>query len=756
MPNNTPAIWNVPHPRNLFFTGRAQILDDLHEALTETGKGAFSGMGGVGKTQTAVEYAYRHRGEYKAVLWAKADTVESLKSDYVAIARKLKLLQKDETDREAVVAAVKRWLEAHDGWLLILDNTDDLTIVSDLLRREWNGHILLTTRAYATGGLTKVEVTEMMPEEGTLFLLRRAKLIEVDDALGAATGADQALAMEITRELGGLPLALDQAGAFIEEAQRSLAEYLDLYRKEGVELRADRGGIISDHEPVTITFSLAFRQVLSADAAAADMLRACAFLAPEAIPEEIFVSGAGELGENFTAMSGGGLGLVKMIGEAIRFSLIRRNAKNGTIEIHRVVQQVLKDEMDKETRRLWAERVVRALNQTFPAAEPKTWPLCEKLLPHAQEAARLVEAYGFEFVEAARLLNYTGTYCYDRAQYREAEPLFIRSLGIREKAHGMEHPDVATSLNNMGMLYNSQGRYAEAEPLFMRSLAIYEKVLGPDRPDVAMSLNNLARLYDSQGRYAEAEPLYVRSLNIIEKEFGTEHAHVATSLNNLGLLYDSQGRYAEAEPLYVRSVSIVEKVLGPDHPNLAMTLNNLAALYAIQGRHAEAEQLYVRSLSIREKVLRPEHPDVAMSLNNLGMLYNNQEKYAEAEPLFMRALGIYEKVFGTEHPYVATSLNNLALLYHNQKRFAEAEPVYMRSLRIREKLLGPEHPDVAMSVYNRGMLYASQGRYAEAEPLFVRAMSIYEKVVGTEHPSALLVRQNYALLQEKIQGEPEE
>jgi tetratricopeptide (TPR) repeat protein len=251
---------------------------------------------------------------------------------------------------------------------------------------------------------------------------------------------------------------------------------------------------MSDHEPVAITFALAFRQVEGASAAAADMLRACAFLAPDAIPEEIFVSGAAELGETLALVAGGGLSLVKIMGEAVRFSLIRRDAKSGTIGMHRQVQQVVRDEMSVEERRLWAERVVRGLDEAFPGVEHSDWPLCEKFLPHAQEAARLIEEYDFDFTEAARLLNQAGYYCAERAQYAEAEPLFIRALSVYEKVLGPDHPDVATSLNNLAFLYDSQGRYAKAEPLYERSLSIYEKALGPDHPTTAIIRGNLTEL----------------------------------------------------------------------------------------------------------------------------------------------------------------------------------------------------------------------------------------------------------------------
>jgi tetratricopeptide (TPR) repeat protein len=652
-PTAEGTVWTVPFTPNPFFTGRAKVLDDLHSELTTGSKAALSGMGGIGKTQTAAEYAYRHRGEYKTVLWAKADSEDSLKSDFSALAVRLNLLVQDDTDRDKAVFAVKRWLEGQSGWLLILDNADELGLVSDLLRREWAGHILLTTRSHATGSIGRVELRVMRSEEGAQFLLRRAKLIAVGDTLGAATEADQELAAEITREMGGLPLALDQAGAFIEEMSSSLAEYLELYRREGDKLRAERGGYIADHEPVAITFSLASQKVAEASAAAVDMLRVCAFLAPDAIPEEIFASGAAEMGENLGPVAGGGINLVKVMGEAGRFSLIRRDAKGGRIEMHRLVQQVLRDDMSAEERRLWAERAVRGVNATFPEVEHKSWPLCEKLLPHALEAARLIEEYDLAFAESARLLNEAGNYCFERAQYTEAVALFKCSLSIRERVLGSEHPEVAMSLSNLAALYDHQGRYAEAEPLFKHALAIYERAPEPDHPDVALILNNLAAFYDSQGRYAEAEPLYERSLSIRERALGPDQPSVATSLNNLAALYNHQGRHADAEPLLERSLSIRERALGPDHPDVAGSLNSLAGVYNNQGRYAEAKPLLERSLSIRERALGPDHPDVAKSLNNLAAFYESQGLYAEAKPLLERSLAICENTLGPNHPKIA-------------------------------------------------------------------------------------------------------
>jgi tetratricopeptide (TPR) repeat protein len=351
-----------------------------------------------------------------------------------------------------------------------------------------------------------------------------------------------------------------------------------LYAEAGAELR--RIGK-PEHESVHATFSLAFEKVGDVNRAAADLLRLCAFFAPDQIPEEIFIKGAPELGENLGTLATNTLQRTQIIGQACRFSLLHRDTISKTLSIHRQVQAVLRDMMaEKGEEGVWAERAVRAVNSAFPPVEFSAWADCERLLPQAHACAELINQWAFEFPEAARLLNAAGLYLYERGRYIDAEPLYQRALAIREKALGPEHPDVATSLNNLAMLYENQGQNAKTEPFYQRSLAIREKALGPEHPDVAISLNNLAALYRAQGQYANAEPLYGRALAILEKALGPEHPDVATSLNNLAMLYRAQGQYAKAEPLYQRALAILEKALGPEHPDVVKCLENYALFRA--------------------------------------------------------------------------------------------------------------------------------------------------------------------------------
>ncbi len=731
-------FWNVPYRQNPFFTGREDILMRLHEALRSDKAAALrqpyalSGLGGVGKTQTAIEYAYRYRHKYHAILWVRADSREVLTSDFAAIAAVLHLAERNEQDLSRTIAAMKQWLTAVTRWLLIFDNVDDLQIIDDFIPSPCRGHVLLTTRTTVTGTLARsIEINSMEAEEGAFFLLRRAKILALDDSQDSAKDVDYIQARTISQALGGLPLALDQAGAYIEETQCSLLDYLNLYQTRHKLLLKRRGDLALDHpEPVATTWAISFEKIHQASPAAIELLKICAFLAPDAIPEEIISKGAPDLGPSLQHVAHDPYKLNLVIKELLKFSLIRRNSNRKTLSIHRLVQEVLKDRMDESTQRRCAERVVLAVNRVFPDTEFSTWSLCQRHLAQAEVCAVLIKQWGMKFAEASQLLHRVGQYLYQRARYSEAESLYQQALEIREQVLGPEHPEVATSLSNLASLYWDQSKYTLAEPPFLRALSIHEQTLGRDHPDVATSLNALALLYKAQDKYTQAKPLFLRALSIRKQALGPEHLDVATTLNDLAMLYYNEDKYMLAEPLFIRALSIREKVLGPEHPDVASSLNYLAGLYVARSQYTQAEPLFIRALSIREQGLGPEHPDVATSLSNLAILYSDQGKYSEAEPLFLRALAISEQVLGGKHPTVATVLNNLAMLYYSQNKFIQAEPLFLRALAISEHALGPEHPHIALISDNYARLLCETGREGEALELEARARAIWDKRAG--------------------------
>ncbi len=239
--NFFPPIWIVPFRRNPFFTGREELLFQIHTLLQKktslTSSVAISGLGGIGKTQVALEYAYRYRDDYQVVLWARAESQDTLISDFVNFAHLLQLPEKDEQDQHKAVEAVKNWLNTHANWFLILDNLEDFVMVRDFLPLQSGGDILVTTRAQATGIITQSITLEQMDiNEGALFLLRRAKLLKHTALLEEASETLYAKARNISYVLGNLPLALDQAGAYIDDSGCSLSDYLAHYQKQQARL----------------------------------------------------------------------------------------------------------------------------------------------------------------------------------------------------------------------------------------------------------------------------------------------------------------------------------------------------------------------------------------------------------------------------------------------------------------------------------------------------------------------------------------
>jgi tetratricopeptide (TPR) repeat protein len=749
-----PAIWNIPYQRNPFFLGRddelAQVRDHLQkgQATALSQPQAISGLGGIGKTQLALEYAYRYHQDYQAVFWARAESTEALITSYIGLAMLLRLPEREAREQEVIVQAVKKWLQTHRGWLLILDNADELTLLSDFLPPSLGGHLLLTTRATATGRLAhRLEIETLLPEQGALLLLRRAALIAPDAELSQVFPQEQELALQISQELGGLPLAVDQAGAYLEETGTDLASYWQIYQQHRADLLQRRGGLVVDHPTsVAITWAISFQKIEGKNSAAAELLRALAFLSPDAIAEDILTTGAALLGPVLAPVAADAF-LLNQAVEALRaYSLVRRDPHKQVLSIHRLVQAVLQDTLSVAERHTWAERALGAVNMVFPSPEYETWPKCERLLLQAVKATQAIERYQFVGEDARHLLYKTASYLKVRARYAEAEPLYHRALHMWEQQLGPDHLQVAYPLNGLAILYKEQGQYDKAEPLYHRALRIVEQELGFEHPQVADSLNNLGELYREQSRYAEAELLYQRALHIYEQVLGLKHLRVAYPLNNLANLYRAQGKYEEAEPLYQRALHIWERALGSEHPQVAYPLNNLAVLYREQGKYEEAEPLYQRALHIWEQTLGSEHPQVALPLNGLAILYQEQGKYAEAELLYHRALHIREQALGTEHPDVAYPLNGLAILYYEQGKYAEAEALFLRVLHIWEQLLDLDHPDMAASLTNLANLYQAQGKYEEAEPLYQRGLHIIEQALGAHHPKTTEARQRLIAL----------
>ncbi|GKS59432.1 hypothetical protein YTPLAS18_29590 [Nitrospira sp.] len=674
------------------FKGREATLNDLGQSLgpipdshtTSVEARVLIGLGGVGKTRLALEYAWRHADDYTALLFVRADSAEALRSGVAALSAPnvLNIPEKLEGEEVKQYEAVLHWLRQHSGWLLIFDQVDSkpaAAAVEALLPQLVGGHLLITSRlADWSAGLAPVALDLLAPEAATDYLLART------DAKRRKHPADPDTARVLADKLGCLALALEQASAYIAQRRLSFDQYLVHWQSQRDKVLTWYDGRLMQYpQSIAISWQTSFDRLT---ASAKHLLRRLAWIAPDPIPEsllEVSIPGGEGQVDPFESLA-----------ELESYSLVARAVGSPTFTVHRLVQEVTRRSMREDREQDGLFEVLHWLDTAFAGFDPTNpgdWPMLAPLLPHVRAVSAHADAAGIR-EPTALLMSQAGLLLYAKGQYAEAEPLLQRALAICEQALGPEHPDVARSLNNLALLYHTQGAYVKAEPLYHRALAIYEHALGPEHPNVARSLNNLALLYHTQGAYAKAEPLYHRALAICEQALGPEHPDVARSLNNLAELYRAQGAYPKAEPLYERALAIYEHALGPEHPDVARSLNNLAELYRAQGAYPKAEPLLQRALAICEQALGPEHPDVARSLNNLAELYRAQGAYPKAEPLYERALAIYEHALGPEHPDVARSLNNLAELYRTQGAYPKAEPLYERALTSLLVTLGTKHP----------------------------------------------------------------
>ncbi|GHO46872.1 FxSxx-COOH system tetratricopeptide repeat protein [Ktedonospora formicarum] len=700
--------WCVPYTRNPFFTGREEYLTALHTSLytnqeaESTHVYALYGLGGVGKTQIALEYAYRFAKEFSAIFWIGAETNDSLTSSLLQIAKALQLPECDDRDQQRVMTAVRHWLTTHSQWLLIFDNVDDLGILDLFLPSARHGAVLLTTRLQILG--TRARGMQLLPmehEEGMLFLLCRAKVLEADATneqvlqLSVQKSSLYAVAVNLVTLMGGLPLALDQAGAYLEETQCGLPAYLELFHTRRTILLHQRGEGGQNHPmPVSTTFALAITATAERHPAVGDLLRVCTLLQPDAIPEELFRQGGTHLGPILGTVCSDVLDWNRVIALACSYSLLSRQPEAQTFSIHRLVQAVHLDTMTETERQEWTRRIIEALDVVLPEVQPTTeypiWKQCERLLPHALLCLNRLTVE--DSLALASLAYKTAQYLRERGRYMEAEPLYLRALRIQEQILGPEHLKVAALLNYLAALYWNQGKYAEAEKLLQRALSIWEQSPDHDQLNIARAQNNLGNLSWEQGKYAEAEPRYQQALHIWKQTWGSDHPNVATSLNNLAELYRMQGKYTEAEPRYQQALAIREQNLGSSHPEVATSLNNLAELYRMQNKYAKAEPLYQRATSIREQILGRTHPLVAEPLNGLANLYRDQEEYVKAEPIYQQALAIREQHLGRQHPETAQSLHDLAIFFQRQGKLREARSLVEQALEIRSQSLGNVHP----------------------------------------------------------------
>jgi tetratricopeptide (TPR) repeat protein len=682
-----PAPWvGVPPDPVAHFVGREVELGELHELLRRHGRAAVDGLAGVGKTQLVARHLYLRRADYPdGAFWLRADQETSLVGDLGGLAWRLRLPERRERRQERQVEAVLRWLRKRRRWLLVLDNLEP--VVQDSVQH-WlppglPGHVLLTSRAPV--GPTRLHLGPLPVATAASFLLSRTSQVDGEAAVA------------VSERLGGLPLALEQAAAYVDVSGRDLAGYGELLETRLLDLMSV-GQPTGYPRPIASTWRLSFERIETERPDAAALLRLCAFLAPDDVPVSVLVGGWVELPDELGRAVADPLELDGAVAALRRYSLIERRAE--ALHVHRLVQAVVRESLPAAEAETWLASAVRLLFSQFPERSDRRlerWPLCARLVPHALVVSRLVGERSIEPAALAELLDRVGTYLQTRGELRSSRPLKDRALAITELALGPNHPDVAHNLNNLAVLLLEQGEVGAARSLDERALAIRERALGPDEPELAASLNEVGMVRREQGDLAGARPLLERALSIRERMQPPDRGRLGLSLNNLGLLLGELGEAEAARPLLERALAINEELLGPDHPHTAITLGNL------------------------------------------GNLLRDRGELAGAERLLERALAISERALGPDHPQTANGLDNLALLRWRWRNLGAARSLLERGLSVRERRLGPDHPRTARSLHWLGRLLTEQGDSAGIV-LLGRALATYERALGRDHPTTVECR----------------
>jgi tetratricopeptide (TPR) repeat protein len=508
---------NLPFAPNPGFTGREAELERLGERLQKSGEVAVTqtvalhGLGGVGKTQLAVEYAWKHLGGYEALLWVRADSPQTLDASLAGLAGVLGLPEASVKEQDVQTDAVLRWLKGHKRWLLIADNADTdeaATALRDRLGPNLGGHVLVTSRLGRWPiNIAHLPLEVLLPDDAARYLQDRVAK-EGQDA------GDETAVRKLAEDLGFLPLALEQAAAFIIELRWSFDKYRERLPKL---LDRQREGATRYPASVAKTWDITLERP---NPLARALLRFAAWFGPDAIPRDIFSADPAilseALGESIEDLD---LAIEEALGELDRFSLIRLTPE--TFSVHRLLQAVEQDALTKEECTGWLEWAVRLFNAFAPGSpdDTRTWSIWLALQPHAEALIKNAQSH-VNATPVGILSNQYAVFLYARSGYTEAEPLYRGALAIAEASLGPDHPNVAASLNNLAHLLKVTNRLSEAEPLYRRALAIAEASLGPDHSNVATHLNNLAQLLQANNRLSDAEPLMRRALAIDEASLG--------------------------------------------------------------------------------------------------------------------------------------------------------------------------------------------------------------------------------------------
>ncbi|OJJ45918.1 hypothetical protein ASPZODRAFT_119216 [Penicilliopsis zonata CBS 506.65] len=734
------GCWMVPFDRNPRFVGRNNTVNQLsHQILSKdhARRAAISGLGGVGKTQIALELAYniRNLDPARSIFWIPSTSVAAIEQAFMTISAQLGL---NDITPANVKSELQMFLssERAGSWLLIIDNADDQDMwikpsasspaLKTFLPRinSHQGFILFTTRnqrlATQLAGPDVIKVSEL--DDEAAFDLLQGALVEKD------LTKDQTSVTMLIHQLCGLPLALIQAASFINENAMSLEAYVSLLtQQENTELLSqdfdDDYRYPDIQNPITATWLMSFEQVQKSCALAAEYLSFIACIDARDIPLSLLPPASG-------------LAQQKALGTLKAYSFVTAQTNNQFISTHRLVHLAIRNWLRKEhLLQKWTTKTAEHLNKVFPSDEHCNRTLWRQYLPHAQF---LIESKEFQPMTDTReeFLKKVGECLHSDGRYKEAEMIFQELYEYQR--HGADEEKTLMSMTLLALTFWSQGRWKESEEIDSKVLEARRALLGVEHPDTLISMRNLAGTYHSLGEWKKAEELNIEALEISKRVLGVEHPHTLISMGSLATTFWNMGRYSESEELEIEGLEILIRVRGLEHPETLLGMRNLASTFSEQGRYSEAEKLDLQVLEISRRVLGDEHPDTLASLHSLIVGYQNQGRWDEAEKLGdIQLVETSKKVLGADHPDTLSNMVSLATRFRNQERWKEVEGLERTVMETRKIALGIDHPDTLVCMGNLASTLWVLERRKEAEQLERTVVQTRERVLGVEHADTL-------------------
>ncbi|KAF8329217.1 hypothetical protein F5887DRAFT_1184375 [Amanita rubescens] len=753
VPSLLPPLPPLKHS-STFFVGRDEYLQRMKDYFSSYADGQrksflLYGLGGIGKTQICLRFLEQNSDLFSNIHWLDATSEATIELGLMQIA------QAKNAPKEVLHSpgSVLQWISQVPKWLIIYDNADgDYSVVEKFLPPGVAGNILITSR---NGELKRLvlgssNVLAMEEDEAVALFLRSAMLDGTSDDV-------RNVAKKMVLELGGIPLALDQAGAYIHKSGCGINDYLKLYQKNKQKLMSKKefkgasGYGRSAYGTWDISFQKIQQMTLNKNAEEAEaaqnaigLLRIFAFLNHENIPEELFENAA----ENY--MNGN----VDTADSDFPMTLLNHQTlfidevgEWDRIQFLDGIQVLLSFSLISVANHLYSMHLARALLSCsiVPDWKIDNHAFCRLLAPqirsnllHGQELRLQEKYYGHEYVRFSIVFDHIGS-------WNEAEKILNAEVSEKKAMLGSDHADMLAIMKNLAFVYLNQGRWKEAEKLQIEVMNARKVMLGSDHPATLSTMSDLALTYRDQGRWDEAEKLQVEVMKAWKVTLGSHHPDTLTTINNLASTYQNQGRLGEAEKLQVEVMKAQKVQLGSDHPVTLSTLSNLALTYQMQGRWDEAENLQVEVMSAQKVKLGSDHPSTLAIMGNLGLTYQKQGRWQEAENLQLEVMKAWKVQLGSDHPHTLTAMNNLALSYCNRGRQDEAAKLLVAVMKARKVKLGSDHPNTLTSMNNLASMHMKQGRWDEAEKLQVEVINKWKVNLGSDHPTTLITMKNLAL-----------